>query len=261
MKKICLNLVMPVIIGMVILSCSKEEAIVVDSSANAALSTLAEQYSVNSPFDEGVLGIDPDIVLDLPTEPESPTRPPRPPFQIYETPTQNYKDSTSSFDVSQLETHKTYHKIQNEKLSIAFFDTDGTPARVLKLNPGAEGWNANWGNMPYVESINPEVLYIKVKAYLVTTIHLSKPVTEFGLEIAPDHQNFDHLLNVDFGSWHYGATAGIVWSRTKSPSGARLFAIKSCRPFTTVFIWQYDGSDEVPARAFAIANIRYKLAE
>jgi hypothetical protein len=160
-----------------------------------------------------------------------------------------------------LEAHKTYHKVQNEELSIAFFDTDGSQARALKLKPGDEGWNANWGNLPNVESINPEVLYIKVKGSLVTAIQLSKPCIEFGLEIAPDHQNFDHLLDVDFGSWHYGATGGIVWSRVKSPSDARLFAIKSCKPFTTVFIWQYDGPQDVSARAFAIANIRYRLAE
>ncbi len=261
MKKIGLNFVMPVIIGMFLMGCSKGEMFEVDSSANAKVSLLAEQYSVNAPYYDGVPGIDPNIVLNLPTEPETPTRPPWGEFQIYETPTQNYKDSTSTFNISQLETHKTYHKIQNEKLSLAFFDTDGTPARVLKLNSGEKGWNANWGDIPKVESTNPEVLYIKVKAYLVTTIQLSKPCTEFGLEIAPDHQNFDHLLNVDFGSWHYGATDGIVWSRTRSPSGARLFAIKSCRPFTTVSIWQYDGPHEVSARAFAIANIRYRLAE
>jgi hypothetical protein len=133
MKKICLNFAIPIIIGMVVLSCSKEEVIQVDSSAKATLSTLAEQYSVNFPYDEGVPGIDPAIVLDLPTEPETPTRPPGQRFQIYATPTQNYKDSTSLFDISQLETHKTYHKIQNEKLSIGFFNTDGSPARVLKL--------------------------------------------------------------------------------------------------------------------------------
>ncbi len=222
MKKMWLNF-MPVIIGIVVLSCSKEEAIVLDSSAEVKLSALAERYSVSSPYDEGLPGIDPDIVLNLPTEPETPVRPPWRPFQIYETPTQNYKDSTSLFDISQLEEHKTYHKIQNEELSLAFFDTDGSPARALKLSAGEEGWNADWGELPNVERINPEVLYIKVKGYLVTAIQLSKPCIEFGLEIAPDHQNFDHLLDVDFGSWHYGATGGIVWSRTKSPSGARLF--------------------------------------
>jgi hypothetical protein len=131
----------------------------------------------------------------------------------------------------------------------------------LKLQPGPEGWNSEWGKAPQVESSSPEVLYVKYQSYLVMTIYLSKPCTEFGLEIAPDHRNFDHLVNVDFGLYFYGGTGGNVWMNTKSPSGARLVALKSKRPFTTVSIWQNDGLNDTPARAFAIANIRYKLAE
>jgi hypothetical protein len=170
-------------------------------------------------------------MINLPTETESPERPNWLPFDIYQNPTQSYKDSTTSLDISQVESHKTYHKIQNENLSIAFFDTNGAPSRLLKLQPGAEGWNSAWGTAPQVESGNPEVLYIKYSSYLVTTIQLSKPCIEFGMEIAPDHQNFDHLLDVDFGSWFYGATPGITAQRrVLSGCAQKVLRVPGCLP-------------------------------
>jgi len=261
MKKIYLHQVLPLLFGLMLLGCSKEEVPVIDSSKQAALLAAAEQYAVSSPYDEGTPGVDPSIVINLPTEPECPTRPASLPAEIIDNPTQEYKNETTLLDISQLENHKTYHKVQNDKLSVAFFDTFGAPIRALKLQPGAEGWNSEWGKAPQVESSGPEVLYIKYTRYLVATIYLSKPCTEFGLEIAPDHQNYDHLVEADFGLYFYGGTGGNVWKVTKSPSGARLVALKSKRPFTTVSIWQYDGPSDPSARAFAIANIRYKLAE
>jgi hypothetical protein len=262
MKKMKLCYVSILVLGTTIISCSKEEAVVNNSAQMAASNNPLYHHSVLAANNVGFAGIDAAEKLILPIDSVDPSGGAKYPFKAIEEPTPTYKKETCVLDISKLECHKTYHAIKSGKLIVGFFEANGSPARALKLNSSPTGWNAIWGCIPDVEDVNPDVLYFSIKSPTVTVIYLSKPCTEFGFELAPDLQDYDHNISVAFGTWSKGLSEGCVTSTVRSPSGARLFAVKATKPFTTITVTLNTSfAKDVPVTGLGMANIRYKLAE
>jgi len=251
------SIVMVMVLVTMIISCSKEEGVVSGSVQKTESNPESYHYAVNRPYDEGEPGIEPTTPLIPSVGTDTLITDPKYPYTVIETPTQAYKDETCLLDISKLEEHKTYYKVQNDKLTIGF---DNQPA--LKLKSGPTGWNARWGLAPYVECENPEVLFVRPLSSIVTVISFSKPCIEFGFEMAPNHQDYDHGLGVVFGTDFLDYSEGFTSSIVRSPSGARLFAIKATKPFTHITILLNDSpTGDIPINGVGIANIRYRLAK
>ena len=245
-----------------ILSCSKDDSVIDNSVQMAAATNPLYHHAVLARYNFGVAGIDPFEKLKLPIDSVDPSEGPKYPFTVIEEPTPAYKQETCLLNISKLETHKTYHAIKNGKLIVGFFNENGSAARALKLKSDTTGWNAEWGCVQNVEVKDPDVLYVSTNNSFVTVIYLSKPCIEFGFELAPDLQDYDHNVSVKFGNSRNSLSEGCITSKVKSPSGARLIALKATKPFTTITIKLNDNLDKkVPVTGFGIANIRYKLAE
>jgi hypothetical protein len=75
----------------------------------------------------------------------------------------------------------------------------------------------------------------------------------------------DHHFSSNFGNFVRDYSAGIAEQRLKTPSGARLFAVKATKPFTVVslhFDFENGNVDSLNGpRGIALAKIRYKLAK
>lgn len=260
-----------VVLGAMILSCSKEEAVSPETVANMSsqAQTDVEHYAWFPIYKGGDPGIDAVGSLNIPTEPRFnfPYGPddevrPKYPFKIIAQPDQRYIDETCLFDVSALEQNKTYHKLRNGSLTIGFFDGGFEEIGLLKLPSSSEtGWNSHWGLPPAVEKERPDVFYYNTWNSYSIIIYLSKPCIEFGFEIAPNNKTWQHSFYVDYGDWLNDDSKGNVSVETKSPSGAALAAIKATKPFRLVRIWSI-GSPTLPlAEGMAISNLRYKLAK
>jgi hypothetical protein len=255
MKKI--YLLTSIFAAVITIGCSKEEVAVSDSTQTSAVAKTVNHYSVNPPYDVGKPGEEPQVPLNPPTGGDSLITDPKYPYTVIEIPTKAYKDETCLLDISKLEVHRTYHAIQNDKLTITF-----TGDSVLKLNSGPTGWNSRWGSAPYVECENPDVLFFRPTYSIVTVIYLSKPCIEFGFELAPNHQDYDHSFGAVFGNDFLDYSEGFTSSIIRSPWGARLFALKATHPFTQVTVLLGDSpTGDTPVNGVAFANIRYKLAE
>jgi hypothetical protein len=257
MKKIRgLFLFISVLVVTIIISCSKEDVASNDSTQTSKTNVVVEYYSVNPPYDEGEPGKEPTNPWEPPIVSDSASMDPQYPYTVIEIPTKAYKDETCLLDLSKLEVHKTYHSIQNDDLTVSF----GSES-VLKLNSGPTGWNSHWGSAPNVECENPDVLYSTIY-FNIMVIYLSKPCVEFGFELAPNHQNYDHNFGAIFGNDFLDYSEGFTSSVIRSPSGARLFAIKASHPFTQITIKSNDSpTGDISANGIAFANIRYKLAK
>jgi hypothetical protein len=256
MKKMNRRYLLVLVVGALIISCTKEEATVDETAQKFSSNTAVERYAVNPPYDSGEPGIDPSVVIKIPPDQEDPFSGPDYPFTRINTPTATYKHETCLLDISKLESGKTYQKIKDDKLAIGF------AGRVLKLNSGPRGWDANWGSAPSVECERPDVLYMGESGNIFNVIYLSKPCIEFGFEMAPNHLDYDHHFGAAYGNWYYGFSEGWNQLSIRSPSGARLLAIKATKPFTVVTILLDDSpTGDLPSGGLAIANIRYRLAE
>jgi hypothetical protein len=267
MKKIYLRALMFVALGATMTSCSKDGPSVLDPGTKLANTAAADAYELS--FGGNVAdypaGTDAGQALIFPNPPDDPYGGPKFPYAVIGTPTPEYLKETCLVDISKLENNKTYHAIQNGKLTIGFFSGpfSDSEARLLKLKSSSEtGWNAAWGQSPNVQSENPDVLYTVISRNELI-IYLSKPCIEFGFEIAPNHKNYDHRFGAEFGDWIFDANKGSVSGLvTRSPSGARLLAVKSTEPFTMITVRSSDSpTGDEPVEGFAIANIRYKLAK
>ena len=273
MKKRCVQSVL-LVLATAVLGCDKGETLTEEVSTISSVNvTAVNEYAWPLRTVVGEPGIDATGSLNYPKDPrlefpDGPREdPPRLPFKSINQPTANYIKETCLFDISQLEDHKTYTKIQNGSLRIGFFDTDQysafDPYPVLKLKSSSPtGWNSHWGFKPDVENEHPDVLYFEIWNFGFKYIYLSKPCIEFGFELAPNHKNEEHEFGVYFGNWMDDITNGYAGPVVKSPSGARLFAIKATKPFRMITIFNADNpKSSQQSGGFAIANIRYKLAE
>lgn len=251
--------------GTIIISCSKEDVPVVNSKAEVASNDDPILYFQSFPdFNKKYEpGKDVPGYTKYPVIPENSSQLPKVPFSTIEFPTKEYLDETCLFDISNLENKKTYNRIQNGKQVITFFGpgTDGI-SRLLKLKTSSNtGWIDSWGISPNVESDAKDVLFIETDRQFLF-IHLSKPVTEFGFEMNPNNKNYNHNFLVGFGDFTFDYTKGTVNKTIRNPTGARLIAIKSTKPFTTITIGHNDSPCCTPlTNGIAIGNIRYKLAK
>jgi hypothetical protein len=273
MMKNNIRIFLLIALATVILGCAKEEAVLKTTSATSSEDWPSEvqYYALRPPYDEGGPGIDAQGLLNFPTNPEFnfPYGPdkelPRFPFSVIEVPNKLYLKETCLFDVSKLENNKTYHKLQNGSLTIGFIEGSGGAGerRVLKLkSSSAKGWNSQWGFSPTVEQEDPDVFYFHLYNSESMFLYLSKPCIEFGFEVAPNHKNYDHNFYVDYGDWIRDDSKGSVMRTTKSPSGARLYAVKATKPFRMITITSTGSPTAAPlADGLAIANIRYRLAD
>jgi hypothetical protein len=271
MKKMKKCLISILVLGIAIISCTKDEAVVVNSSQKAKTTKPLYYYSVSERNTVGLPGIDPAEKLTVVIDTADPAGGHIFPFKIINLPTPSYKKETKLLDISKLENHKTYHAIKCNDLIVGFFDSDGADIRALKLepNPNGSGWTDPWGYSPNVEAERPEVLYfnvpnpiVTISDQIVTVLYLSKPCIEFGFELTPDLNDYSLPVNVSFGTWFTGFFEGSVTSMVSSPAGARLFSVKATKPFTIVTITLLtDDTVDLPWRGIGMANIRYKLAD
>jgi hypothetical protein len=266
MNKRYYRALMIVMLGSMIVSCSKEEGAVNSSPTQvAATSTVAATQLRSVPLDYvSKPGVETSSPVYFPAPPDDPWTWPSYPFTKIPTPTEVYKRETCVFDLSALEYASSYRKIKNGQLTIGFFDensTNNSAIPMIKLKTSnVDGWNSKWGSLPNVENENPDVLFTKTMFRSVVIV-LSKPCIEFGFEMAPNNQGRAYSLTANFGDWIYDNAKGGVSINLTSPEGARLFAVKATKPFTVVHI-DYGGSpsDGYPD-GVALANIRYKLAK
>jgi hypothetical protein len=246
-----------VAISMFLSSCAKNE-----ESATNVPAAIAEVHTVG-PQPTPTPGSEPSNPIPLP--PYDPgVRPPDQPYTAIDNPTAAYINETCLFDISKMVVGSTYHQVNNKNINIGFFSAYDAIKVQRFTNTGSPtwGWNAHWNYSPYVEKERPDVLVTGEDQTFV--LALSKPCIEFGIEVSPNIQQADHLYAVDFGNFVYDSSAGYAQQRLKTPSGARLFAVKSTKPFSVVtigFVFENGSVDYINLPdGLAIANIRYKLA-
>ncbi|EOR92635.1 hypothetical protein ADIARSV_4147 [Arcticibacter svalbardensis MN12-7] len=186
-------------------------------------------------------------------------------FTLISVPSAEYIKATKLVDISKLIPGSFYHQIGTEDFYLSLFTRFDEELSFQKLKGSAStyGWNCHWNRPPFVEKEHPDILFnpdFRGEFLIV----LSKPCTEFGFELAPNikNKNTNFIGFYGNGNWDY-SSGKISALTTFSPSGARLFAIKSTRPFTTVTLhWgEYANAENYTPGGSAIANIRYTLAE
>jgi hypothetical protein len=181
-------------------------------------------------------------------------------------PSAKYIKETTLVDISTLVAGSFYQQISSKDLNISFYDTYGESTlsmQKLKAKAPLYGWNSNWNRLPFVENTQPEVLYTSDTRGEFTMV-LSKPCTEFGFELAPIIKNKNTNFRVEYGTSNGDNSSGFIETITTfNPSGSRLFALKSIRPFTTITVkWKdYAYAYDYEPKGSAIANLRYKLAK
>jgi len=179
-------------------------------------------------------------------------------LQVFESPTKEYLSSTTRIDFSKLTNKKFYYQIEDKTLEV--YSILG----FTKLSPGKSGWWAHWNYSPYVESERCDVLFTQgIDGYppdAVIILFLSKKVTIFGFEIAPNKIGKDFTIYTNFmeNSENVDKPMAYVKQVVSAPSGARLIAVKSKVPFEKISIAVSNESDDDPM-GLAITNIRYSI--
>lgn len=172
-------------------------------------------------------------------------------FSQIQVPDENYVKSTTLMSLEKPANFSKVGCIGDQKLKLTFIDS------LLKMPGYPEGWTALWNRKPFVENDSPTVLYTQQRNRL--TINLSRYVTTFGFELAPNLYNtFDFSVGF-YDSKENPPVASLEQSAT-TPLGARLFAVQSKRPFNVIEI-SFSGNEDTDNHpwGFAIANIRYCL--
>lgn len=139
-------------------------------------------------------------------------------------------------------------------------ETLGDLSAFTKKSPALNTWWANWNKAPYVEDENPAVLWMAGGDGTILT--LSKKCYVFGFELSAEvgetsQAPFAYTVKYyDADNLPDGTPIGYLDNMVTSPSGARLFAIKSDIPFNRVQIY-YNSSPVYAPWSWAITNIRY----
>lgn len=143
--------------------------------------------------------------------------------------------------------------IADQHLKLTFVDS------VRKLPGYPSGWTALWNTKPFVEKEAPTVLYTMQRNHL--TITLSKYVTIFGFELSPNLYN-TYPFSVGFYDSKQNPPVASLAQTATTPAGAKLFAVKSQKPFNVIEI-SFSGNEATENHpwGFAIANLRYKLCK
>jgi hypothetical protein len=154
---------------------------------------------------------------------------------------------------------KNEYEIADENITIKALED------FIFLKAGKTGWWSHWNYSPYVECPRPDVLFVDGnidQSYTAWRIALSKKVTVFGFEIATNKLGveFQTIVNfhpVESNNWQ---SLGSITQSVSSPSGARLFAVRSKVPFSMITV-NFNHDYYYPPFGFAVANIRYKISE
>lgn len=139
-------------------------------------------------------------------------------------------------------------------------ETLGDFAPFTKKSAAPNTWWANWNKAPYVEEENPAVLWMS--GWYGTTITLSKKCYVFGFEMSAEvgetsQAPFPYTVKYyDADNLPNDTPIGYLDNEVTSPSGARIYAIKSDIPFNRVEIF-YNSSPSLGSWSWAITNIRY----
>ena len=169
-----------------------------------------------------------------------------------------YLEQTTLLDLSRVPADKYQSQISDGKFSIRFADyIDRAKEGFRKLNNSPTGWWAHWNYSPYTEAEYPSVLLAEDKGgNTISGFHilLGDPVNIFGFEVAPNSLGEDVSVGVTYhlDDTYRSETLGSVTQTVRTPSGARLIAIKSDVAFSRVSI---SVGGKFPGAA--ITNIRY----
>lgn len=177
---------------------------------------------------------------------------------------EEYLDGTKKLDLSKLKEGEFSKRIRTKDLTLNFSAEVGTGGEgFLKLSQGPNSWWTHWNYSPYTESEYPTVLFAANKngsANSVIDLTFDRKLKTFGFEVAPNGlgEEFGVWVQYQEESWYRQPNMMEVEQTVSSPSGARLIAVKSEKPFQRVVIQVMDTKGKV---GLAIANIRYALAK
>lgn len=184
--------------------------------------------------------------------------------KLIDTVCEEYINSTSPLDISNLKEGINIKKFSNEEFGIVT-NREGGSFGFAKLKAGPKGWWTHWNYSPYTASAYPDVLYAQTSGGYASGniyLYLSKPVTSFGFEIAPNTVGKDVNIVTEYKEepFYRDPIMFMVEQTISSPSGARLIAVKSDRPFQLVIV-RLNPDPEIKTTGLAITNIRYALAK
>lgn len=174
-------------------------------------------------------------------------------FSQVQIPDEAYRKATTLMTIKNPGDFSIINCIADQSLKVTFTDS-------VKRMPGyPTGWTAVWNSKPNVEREAPAVLYTRQQNRL--TLQLSKYVTTFGFELAPNLYDAYPFIVGYYDSRENPQVASLV-EVASTPGGAKLFAVRSPKPFNVIEIaYAREGENINNPYGFAIANIRYKLAK
>jgi hypothetical protein len=168
-------------------------------------------------------------------------------------PDEAYRNGTRLMTIKHPADFSMINCIADNTLKITFTDS------VRRMPGYPTGWTAVWNSKPEVEREAPAVLYTRQQNRL--TLQLSRYVTKFGFELAPNLYDL-YPFSVGFYDSKENPQVAYLQEVASTPGGAKLFAVSSQRPFNVVEIaFAGEGENVNSPYGFAIANIRYKLAK
>ncbi len=169
-----------------------------------------------------------------------------------------YIKGTTKLDLSKIKDNAFGFDIKDKKITVSSI------TGFRKLGSGQKGWWTHWNYSPYTESEYPAVLFSEQETgYVANFFELifSKKVTTFGFEAAPNATGVNLKVSVGYQAEITRDEDELfsVDQTVSSPSGARLIAVKSEKPFQKVTIYLENYKPEL--QGLAISNIRYTLAK
>lgn len=246
MKKLCHLLLGSLGILVISVSCSKDEK----SRAEQPVSEL-KQYLLTVPLTDGRTAIAAEAD-DAPLTTAKHSNGLQNSYREITILNLDYINSTKLIDISKLTLNKVYDSIGDNNLKLKF------GVGMLKMAGYPKGWTARWNVLPYTECEDPPVLYSQQQNNL--TIVLSKYCTRFGFELSPNlTRTFE--FSAGFYTSQENSPVARVTQMVTTPSGARLFAVESKKPFNVIEIQYTGNAEQSNPFGFAIANIRYTLCE
>lgn len=177
-------------------------------------------------------------------------------FEAIDTVCEPYLKYTKKINISDLPDGYVF-RITDGNLTL---ENLGNLGVFTKKSPAPDTWWGNWNKAPYVENENPTVLWMA--GGYGTTITLSKKCYVFGFELSAEvgetsQAPFPYSVKYyDADNLPNDTPIGYLDNEVTSPSGARIFAIKSDIPFNRVQIY-YNSSPVYEPWSWAITNIRY----
>jgi hypothetical protein len=234
-------------VAMLAASCTKNEVSLVPEVIKEM-----KEYKLSVPLADGRKVISLGSPLST-RQMNTPQNPFLNPFKQIQVPDSAYVCGTTIFKLQKKADFSIINCVADESLKLTFVDS-------VRQMPGyPAGWTALWSIKPNVEDESPTVLYTRQQNHL--TILLSKYVTAFGFELAPNLYN-TYRFSVGFYDSRENAPVASLEQEATTPSGAKLFAVHSPRPFNVIEI-SFSGNEETEdhPHGFAIASIRYRLAK